>query len=456
VLPALGEVEVRHTTAAGLVASLPALAKVSVRAVDDTARATLKGDARMAQVLYAGLWARVGDPTEALVVPRGARRWRVPASAVREVLGELRERQVSYAAARTMLAQRLAHLVLLEMERAGDSPDDRVQDAVARSAPVRAYVSALWPLPTPIQVLAGLYSDAAVLAEAADGLLDSAEQELLLGPLPRAHPVPPAGHRRHRAARRNRRPHRPHPELGHVILDEAQDLSPMQLRAVGRRASTGSVTVLGDIAQGTTPWATSSWDETLAHLGKPGAQLEVLDRGFRVPAAVIEYAARLLPHMAPGLGVPRSVRENPGVLDLVAAPGGSLSATPRDLIAAVVAQVEGSAARPGSVGVICADAVVAEMSAALADAGIDHGVLGADHGDVEHQVDVVPATVAKGLEFDRVIVVEPAAIAGAEPDHRTGLRRLYVVLTRAVSELVVVHAQPLPTELAEPTSSGLS
>ena len=96
------------------------------------------------------------------------------------------------------------------------------------------------------------------------------------------------------------------------------------------------------------------------------------------------------------------------------------------------------------------------MSAALADAGIDHGVLGADHGDVEPQVDVVPATVAKGLEFDRVIVVEPAAIAGAEPDHRTGLRRLYVVLTRAVSELVVVHAQPLPTELAEPTSSGLS
>ena len=457
VLPALGEVEVRHTTAAGLVASLPSLAKVSVRAVDDTARATLKGDARMSQVLYAGLWARVGDPTDALVVPRGARRWRVPASAVREVLGQLRERQVSYAAARTMLAQRLAHLVLLEMEQAGDSPDDRVQDAVARSAPVRAYVSALWPLPTPIQVLAGLYSDAAVLAEAADGLLDSAEQELLLWTAP---PRSPGAARWSPAdivlldeiADLIDRT----PSLGHVILDEAQDLSPMQLRAVGRRASTGSVTVLGDIAQGTTPWATSSWDETLAHLGKPGAQLEVLDRGFRVPAAVIEYAARLLPHMAPGLGVPRSVRENPGVLDLVAAPGGSLSATPRDLIAAVVAQVEGSAARPGSVGVICADAVVAEMSAALADAGIDHGVLGADHGDVEHQVDVVPATVAKGLEFDRVIVVEPAAIAGAEPDHRTGLRRLYVVLTRAVSELVVVHAQPLPDELAEPASSGLS
>ena len=455
VLPALGEVEVRHTTAAGLVASTPALARVTVRAIDDTARATLKGDIRMAQVLYAALWARVGDPSEALVVPRGARRWRVPASAIREVIGQLRERQVSYAAARTMLGQRLAHLVLLEMERAGDAPDDRVQDAVARSAPVRAYIGALWPLPTPVQVLAGLYSDPAALSAAADSILDPAEQRLLLWPTPPRSP----GTARWTLADLvlldeladliDRTP-----SLGHVILDEAQDLSPMQLRAVGRRAATGSVTVLGDIAQGTTPWATTSWEETLEHLGKPGAQVEVLDRGFRVPAAVIEYAARLLPHMAPGLGVPQSVRENPGVLDVVAVPPPGLG--PADsggagqppLPAVVTAKVRQAAARPGSVGVICADTVVTDVSAALTRAGIEHGVLGADHGDVEHQVDVVPATVAKGLEFDRVIVVEPAAIAAAEPDHRTGLRRLYVVLTRAVSELVVVHAEPLPPELA--------
>ena len=87
------------------------------------------------------------------------------------------------------------------------------------------------------------------------------------------------------------------------------------------------------------------------------------------------------------------------------------------------------------------------MSKALQDKGIDHGVLGQDHGDIEHQVDVVPASVAKGLEFDRVVVVEPAAIVAAEPDERTGLRRLYVVLTRAVSALTVVHSQPLPAEL---------
>ena len=103
---------------------------------------------------------------------------------------------------------------------------------------------------------------------------------------------------------------------------------------------------------------------------------------------------------------------------------------------------------PGSVGVIVPDRDVDTVSAALAAAGVAHGRLDRDHGDDEdHQVEVVPASVAKGLEFDRIVVVEPAAIAAAEPDERTGLRRLYVVLTRAVSELTIVHAEPLPEAL---------
>lgn len=216
----------------------------------------------------------------------------------------------------------------------------------------------------------------------------------------------------------------------------------MQLRAVGRRCSTGAATVLGDIAQGTTPWATGSWAESLSHLGKPDGHVEVLDRGFRVPSTVIEYAARLLPAMAPGLGTPVSVRDNPGRLDLIA------TADRRAATAAVVQTVRRELAEPGSIGIIAPDADVVAVSRALDHAGLAHGVLGADHGDVEHQLDVVPATVAKGLEFDRVVVLEPAAIAAAEPDERTGLRRLYVVLTRAVSALTVVHSDPLPEQLA--------
>ncbi len=438
VLPALGEVRVRHTTIEDLLQS------VRVRAVDSPDVAVLKGDSRMAQVLDRAVWSHVRTPSDALVVPRGARRWRVPAHEVRDIVDELRTRGVRYDAARQLLPRRLAHAVLLLMERTGDSPDDRVQDAVSRSAPVTRYAKSLWPQLDPRQVLYDLLRDPVALARHAQDLLTAEEQSRLVWT------APP---RSRGAARWSAadavlldeiaalltRP----PSLGHVVLDEAQDLSPMQLRAVGRRCSTGSATVLGDIGQGTTPWATSSWEESMRHLGKPDGHLEVLDRGFRVPAAVIDFAARLLPHMAPGLGAPVSVRENPGrlVLRRVAAD---------DVLGEVVHTLRTATAQAGSVGVIVPDAEVPVVSAALAAAGQDHLVLGVDHGDTvdhPHQVLVVPATVAKGLEFDRVVVVEPAAIAAAEPDDRTGLRRLYVVLTRAVSELTVVHAQDLPEAL---------
>ncbi len=435
VLPALGEIEVQHTTAEELVASVP------VKGSDSTTAAVLKGDARLAAVLRRAVWARVRPATEPLIVPRGARRWRVPAYEVAEIVDELRARSVRYEAARQILPQRLAHHVLLEMERSGDSPDDRVQDAVARSTPVKAYAATLWPAVDPRAVLFELWSDRAVLAEHADGLLTPEEQQILLWDKP-----PRAkGTARWSAAdtvlldeiadvcERT-------PSLGHVVLDEAQDLSPMQLRAVGRRCSTGSATVLGDIAQGTTPWATASWEASLGHLGKPDSHIEILDRGFRVPALVIDYAARLLPAMAPGLGAPVSVRDNPGRLDFV-----RTTVADRDL--AVARVVTEAAAEPGSVGVIAPAAYLASISAALTAAGLPHGILGTDHGDVTHQVDLVPATVAKGLEFDRVVVVEPARIAADEPDERTGLRRLYVVLTRAVSALTVVHAEALPAAL---------
>ncbi|MFC6703889.1 hypothetical protein [Flexivirga alba] len=220
----------------------------------------------------------------------------------------------------------------------------------------------------------------------------------------------------------------------------------MQLRAVGRRCSTGSVTVLGDIAQGTTPWATDSWETAMRHLGKPEHHLEVLDRGFRVPASVIDFAARLLPSMAPGLGSPGlgspvSVRDNPGELVLVAT-----SAAERP--AAVVDAVRAALDDIGSVGVIVPDAVVTKVSKSLQDNDIEHGQLDVASGDdADHRVQLVPATVAKGLEFDHVVVLEPSDIADAEPDTRTGLRRLYVVLTRAVTSLRVIHSRPLPDEL---------
>jgi len=238
------------------------------------------------------------------------------------------------------------------------------------------------------------------------------------------------------------------PSLGHVVADEAQDLSAMMLRAVGRRCSTGSATVLGDLAQATTPWASRSWEDALTHLGKPAAHVEQLTLGFRVPGEVIEYAARLLPVVAPGLEPPRSVRRARGELDVRRVEA---------LDAAVVPVVEAARDRVGSVGVIVPDALVDRVGALLGAAGVAHARLGdepagLDEGAVEFDVplDLVPTSLAKGLEFDHVVLLEPEAVVAGEADRMTGLRRLYVCLTRAVTSLVVLHTDDLPEELGAP------
>ncbi len=442
VLPSLGEVRVAHATVESL------LAHGRVRGSDTIDVAILKGDARLAVVLERAVWSQVKPPSEALVVPRGVRRWRLPAAEVTGILDSLRKRDITYGGARELLPRSLAHHLLLVMENAGEIPDDGAAEAVARSAPVRAYVKEVWPALDATAVLHRLFSDRDALAAAADGLLDEREQRMLLW----AKPARSKGAARWSVADLalldetesllTRQPTR-----GHVVLDEAQDLSPMQLRAVGRRAASGSLTVLGDIAQGTTPWATASWEVAMGHLGKTDHQLVVLDQGFRVPAAVIDYAARLLPAMAPGLGAPRSVRDNPGRLEV-------REVSPKAVHQTVAHVIRLAASRPGSVGVIAPEAQVDRLSAALTAEGIEHGRLDHEHGDDDdHQVEIVPATVAKGLEFDRTVVVEPAAIAAAEPDERTGLRRFYVVLTRAVTEATIVHSLPLPSALgSSPTA----
>jgi DNA helicase IV len=370
------------------------------------------------------------------VVPRGAHQWRVGSYLADEMVEELRQRGVRYLAGRAMLPQRLAHQVLLRMEAAGDSPDDRVQDAVARSRPVKAYVDALWPALDAAKLVLRLLTDRELLAQHADGILTDEEQRTI---------AMPKAARSVAAARWTLADvvlidevadllHRT-PSLGHVIVDEAQDLSPMQLRAVGRRASTGSVTILGDLAQATTPWATRSWAESLAHLGHPDAVVEELVAGFRVPGAVIEFAARLLPRIAPALRPPHSVRRSRGELDIRRRP--SVSAELAEAVRAALRQ-------QGTVGVIVADRTVSQVARVLGDAGLDHELLGADALTFDARVDLVPATLAKGLEFDHVVVVEPADIVAGEPDEVTGLRRLYVCLTRAVTSLVVVHKEDLP------------
>jgi hypothetical protein len=427
VLPALGELDVTQTTVGELVGTVP------VRGTDAEQAAVVKGDARMAAVLRRALWASIRRPSAAVMIPRGTRRWRVAAYELEELVHELRHRGVRYGAARELLEHRIAHVILTQLEAAGEACDDRTHESVRRSRPVRAAVDAIWPKVEPGRLVFGLLSSAPALAQAAQGILTDDEQAAIVWPSPPRGP----GSARWSAADVvlideardliNRTP-----SLAHVVVDEAQDLSPMECRALGRRCSTGAATVLGDLAQGTTPWAAPTWEALLANLGKPDTGVRELSIGYRVPRQILDFASTLLAVIAPELRPASSLRTDPGALDLVQVSADALPA-------ALVRACEQACARPGSVAVIAADPQVPALARMLDGAGLVHGAPGTDA-----RLTLVPVTLAKGLEYDHVIVVEPAGIARAEA---RGLQRLYVAFTRAVSRLTVLYTEPLPAPL---------
>ena len=480
VLPALGELDVTQTTVAGLVASTP------VKATDTDAAAMVKGDARMAEVLRNALWANLRAPREALMVSRGARRLRLPVHEIEALAAELKNRGVRYGTGRELLAHRIAHVLLTQLEAAGETCDDRTHDAVRRSAPVRKCVDEVWPKVDPKKLVFTLLSDPSQVIRNGIGLLSDAEMAVITWPKPPRGPGSAPWTRADQvlideATDLIERT----PSIAHIVVDEAQDLSPMEVRAIGRRCATGAATVLGDIAQGTTPWAATSWPTLLSHLGKPDAAVRELDVGYRVPRQILDFASRLLPAIAPGLSPARSLRADQNALRV--APVGA-----DELGGQVAAECATALRRAGSVAVICADQQVTEVGAALGKAGLAFGVLGdndalgsagpssgapiesASVSPIESglasgresgmpgtsstdipdmsvmsneasRLTLVPVTLAKGLEFDHVVLVEPGRIATGEA---YGLRRLYVALTRAVSRLTVFHAEPLPIELS--------
>lgn len=440
VLPTLGEVDVEQTTVADLTARVP------VRGVDRPEVAVLKGDARMAELLRRALWGEIRKPADDVLVPLAGRRYRVPVERLKRYVDDLRRRAradddqqlLHYAAGRERLVMLLAGDARRQKEEAGGSPTDAETRRAARSAEVRAFCDEVWPAREAAGLLCELWSDPDRLARAARGLLDEEEQALLRWTSPprsvRTAPWTAADAvlADELAGLLERTP-----GYGHVVVDEAQDLSPMQCRAVARRLAAGSLTVLGDLAQATSPWSPSDWQETLAGLGRPGTVVRPLTRGYRVPGEVLDFANRLLPLIAPGLPAATAVRTDPGSLRV--RPVSALAGPLTDVVAEL-------GAAPGSVGVVCADAAVADVAESLVTAGVPAAVL-ADDGAEAARVAVVPATLAKGLEFDAVVVVDPAAIVAAEP---RGLHRLYVVLTRAVSTLVVLHRDDLPAALSAP------
>lgn len=434
VLPALGEISVEQSTVEDL------LTRVPVRGSDPPEVAALKHDPRMATVLARALERMIQRPVDELVVADGSWRWRVAVEALRRIVDDVRRESPPYAVGRERVRARTVALLQRQAEaRRGDSPPESWLRKMGRDPAVRSFLDHVWPELTPEGLVFSLLSNRSVLAAAADGVLTPEEQELLCWS---------RSPRSVKAARWSAADALlideawglidRIPSYGHIVIDEAQDLSPMQCRALARRSEHGSLTVLGDLAQGTAPWAATDWPDTLSHLGRPSATVVALTTGFRVPAAVVELANRLLPSL--GVAVPEAVSlRRDGTLEIHQVD---------DLAAATVAAVQSALALEGSITVISADASSPAYAAALRAAGLAPAVANAsaepdaaEPSDEDSRVTVLPASMAKGLEFDHVIVVEPDEIVRAEP---RGRHRLYVVLTRAVSRLTVLHAAPLP------------
>ncbi|MFD5434142.1 HelD family protein [Kitasatospora sp. NPDC127067] len=430
VLPALGEIDVTQRTVEDLVATRP------VAVVDDERAAAVKQDARMATVLRRALYGRIrATGPEPLVVPDGSYRWRVPPERLERTVAELREQAPPYAIGRESLRTRVVAMLQDQAERRTGVRSGAWSRKIGRCGPVAAFLEAAWPNLRPEAVVAALLSDPALLAEAAEGVLGPEEQAAILWRRPP---------RSEKSAKWSEHDlmlldevagliERP-AGFGHVVVDEAQDLSPMQCRAIARRSAFGSLTVLGDLAQATAPWAARSWPEQLAHLGKPQAAVVPLTTGFRVPAAVTALANTLLGALDVDVPPAVSLRQD-GELTVRRVAGGGLGG-------AAVAAVRAALEREGSIAVIAADGAVAEAAEALLAAGIPTGA--ADQVGTTARVTVLPASLVKGLEYDHVVVLEPAAIVEAEA---RGLHRLYVVVTRAVSRLDVLHSRPLPAPL---------
>ncbi len=444
VLPSLGEAGVELAVLADLVEN------VDVSGRDLPATARIKGDARMSRVLAKAVRDRERPLRQPLRVPYGVQTLVLPVARTAEIVADARRRFRLHNAGRRYVESQL-FMALAEVSRVPTTPEE-VRERGRLIPEIREALERMWPVLTPAELLHDLFGSRALVDLAAGKHLSEDERTALLRPrsddvesMVWTHDdVPLLDEARALLGPRvrKRRLNGSDPDeirtYGHIVVDEAQDLSPMQLRMLERRSLNGSMTVVGDIAQATGVWAHQGWDEILENLPrKRPAQRAELSIGYRIPGPTMELAAKVLAVAEPGLRPPSSVRQAGDPPRIVAVDADGLA----DKVASVAIE-ERDTVDPGSVAVIAPDTLVEDVAAALERAGVEFGR--AARNGLESRVTLVPVSLVKGLELDAAVVVEPAAIVD---EAAQGLRALYVALTRATKRLSVVHARDLPDAL---------
>jgi DNA helicase IV len=456
VLPSLGEAGVELAVLADLVPD------VRFGGTDEPSAARVKGDVRMLRVIDRAIRQRERPLRKDLVVPFGSGYLRLRAEESRRIVTAARRRFRRHNAGRRYVENEIWSAMAATW-RGTEVSDSEVRSAVWPLREVREALDRIWPVLTPAELLHDLFGSRALLSLAAEGVLSAQEAAALyrersvsvsevrwtvadaalldaaretLGPRP---------------ARKGRTEDSEEIRTyGHIVIDEVQDLTPMQLEMATRRSLSGSMTVVGDIAQATGPLAPTEWSEVLAHLpDRREPRVAGLSVGYRIPAQILEVAIPVMEAATPGLRVPRSVRIGDAAPRFVAVDeqsrnGQSHLGTDADLVEVTVRELEDLLAQlqGGTVAAVVPDSMSDLVSEGLERAGVAHGRVGATGLDTA--LTVVPISLVKGLELDGVVVVEPAQIV-AEDSH--GLRALYVALTRSTQRLTVVYKQPLPEPL---------
>ena len=323
-----------------------------------------------------------------------------------------------------------------------------MRDQLRWELPVRELLEWMWPVLTPAHLLHDLFGSRALL-RSANRKGHFTDEEILRLHQPRVghagdvvwhfNDVPLLDEARallgYRPGKRDEDALRTY---GHICIDEAQDLAPMELRMIGRRSLNGSMTVVGDIAQATGAWANDGWDNVLAQLPqKHDVHRRELSIGYRIPGPAMSLANRVLPYAAPGLRPPQPVRDDGDPPRLVRS-----ESLDDALVDTVLTELE--AVDEGNVAVIVPDSMVDEVRSVFEARALSIG--GANRHGLDQRITLVPVRLVKGLEVDSAVVVEPARIIDEESQ---GIRSLYVALTRATKRVAVVHRRELPAMLQE-------
>ncbi len=450
VLPSLGEAGVEQVVLADLVPGVQFRRPGDRDGADSATAARLKGHERMSDMIDQAIIDRERPLRDDLVIAfrTGYVRLRVDESA--RIVKAARRRFRRHNSGRRFVENEVWSALAATYRDPDIGPRD-VKDTLRGTPEIREALDRMWPLLTPAQLLHDLFGSKSLLQLAARGVLDDSEAMALfrprsasvddvrwtaadvallddardvLGPRPgRNGKIDDADEIR---------------TYGHIVIDEVQDLTPMQLKMATRRSLSGAMTIVGDLAQATGPLAPTDWDDVLDHLpDRKPSRVIGLSVGYRIPGQIMELANRVMAAATPTLRAPQSVRVGDAKPVFVRADKGALGAA----VAAEVRSITMSLPS-ASLGVIAPDSMIDELSEHLTAAGVNHGT--ATRTGLDEGVTLVPVSVVKGLELDAVVVVEPSQIVA---DHEHGMRSLYVALTRPTQHLSIVHANELPLPL---------